>query len=1202
MEHPEKGTNKHCRRADAVELGQFAFENDIPLIEIADDPTHGDVMAIEARGGFIPFLLCVDGTAEEVYHSVHVLFHEVEAGVLNVGWERLGELHDNDSPVLDGPRPPVLPDGGHSWDSADFANPEHDVYPAAWLAAEQWMGHVEKQPFAPWADRDHPDCPPDEDARWKWGLTENYTDGETIAIAEDDHRLDGRAFLQQTDDPNAYVDGDNVRCPEGGDVHPTFLGLIGRLGLSYADISISDRGVHVPYLGELPEGVKQADWQLDDEPWGTNDEPPTIEIYDRKRVCVATGKHVPGTPLDVRPWDDDALEAILDEHVPDADRHTQASHDTDADPLEDYEPTVTDAHETTGEIRDVYAAIDALRPADLPLRTSKVGEESGPDGWEKWDPSSYRSSSGGDSLHRPSGESKFYDQKTGHAFGLLALFAAEQDVISKPWHDLSGATWFEAVDAARDAGAPIPVFGGDTGGVANGDEGVAVLPTSPIARAAANGWIWQQADRDGDTVTDARHRLYDRTTETIATAMDKRESAVIDAIMGGGKTYGYFAAGVERDRSLAYFSPREDLYKQAVEYATENGIERHECYILPSINRDCPTFAGEHGDSWQNRVRTLYDRGVTPKTIHSLLGDEIPCKNDGKCSYEHRCEFDPDDFEVLIGHHKHAHLPQVTKGRQCAFDEDPTNAFTTRVAGSALTRGVNAFFSLSDSPPFDSFTDLIENRRDPDRREAGLEWFETGNSGRGFDFEPDERNTIDFEDRGYHAYAPHAVYVILSAEPIEPGYSFERTTIPDMNDDKPATGLFFTTSEQEGDFFVELQTAPDLTYANSVLALDGTPLIHPETGRPAEWDGALGRSMRHRQVLDDVERSAYLREQGYVFVQSSPFVRPYSSGRYNDAKRDAALLASVRDVYGDGESPVVFTSKAVEDEYRAGGFIERGLASEIDHTGALRGSNAYADERLLVHLGSSHHGDHELRRRVAMLGEAVASPEGKGIDRSYGDLGDAVLAQMREHQTAQNVLRVGRDGRGALVVLDTCVYPDYLPVDEAMRGGDVSLWSAGERQVHRAWCGLDGERRRNGVAATGIAARSDVEIGERQVRRVLDRLATKGHLDRRDDPGDGRRSLWVEDGLGEIDSEGCAEIDLPDIDMDAIGAVRDERDVPAFARRWEGMDISSITHYTQNVRSSPAGSTETEEPPPSLASEGGLTTADHPDPPPDEAD
>ena len=531
------------------------------------------------------------------------------------------------------------------------------------------------------------------------------------------------------------------------------------------------------------------------------------------------------------------------------------------------------------------------------------------------------------------------------------------------------------------------------------------------------------------------------------------------------------------------------------------------------------------------------------------------------------------------------------KGRHLAFDEDPTDAFTTRIEGGALTRGVNAFLGLHDSPPFDSWQDLIENRDDLDRREAGLKWFETS----AFDFEPHERNVIHFEQQGYHAYAPHAVYTILTAEPIEDGYLFERTTLPDMNGDKPATGLFFTTSEQAGEYFVELQTPPDLAYANSVIALDGTPFIHPDTDRVAEWEVALGRYLDYRQVLDDEERAEYLRQQGYVFVQTSPYIRPYSSGRHNDPLRDATVLEGVRETYGESDPPLVFTSKKVEEKYRAAGFIEKGLAKDFDHPGNLRGTDEYGDERLLVQLGSSHHGDHELRRRAARLGEAVPEPEGKGVDRDYGEVGNAILRQMRENQVAQNALRVGRDGKRALVVLDTCAFPEWIPVEDDV--GDVSPWSTGERQVRDAWHEFSPRQRCDGIPTETVADADGVEIGKRQVNRVLEILETKGHLTRRQDPDDRRRTLWIENGLGDLDPEQCAEIDLPDIDIDSIET--GEGDETSSSHRWEVDDISRIELYTRNVVNFEDRGGETNRRPVTVDTDLGHFAADGGDPPPD---
>ena len=198
------------------------------------------------------------------------------------------------------------------WAALDLST-EAATYPPELLEREQWMGQLagEKIPFAPWGDASHPDGEPDKDARYKWGIHDMFVDGETVALAEDDPRLGGRVFLQQDDDPYAFVDGDDVRDPKTGDIHPAFLAFLDHLGVTYGDVSTSGSGVHAYYRGELPGDLPEAKWEIDSEPFGANDDPPAIEIYANTHVNVTTGDHLVGTGTEVRPWDDDALEAIL---------------------------------------------------------------------------------------------------------------------------------------------------------------------------------------------------------------------------------------------------------------------------------------------------------------------------------------------------------------------------------------------------------------------------------------------------------------------------------------------------------------------------------------------------------------------------------------------------------------------------------------------------------------------------------------------------------------------------------------------------------------------------------------------------------------------------------------------------------------------------------------------------------------------------
>ena len=386
---------------------------------------------------------------------------------------------DDDSDVLVNdeadpePAPVETPDGPvDSWFDAGWRWPRPSVWSPEHLNREQWMGHSDKKPFAPWGDKDTPapcsetghtdasEC--DCDARFKWGYEPQYVDGETVAMGEDDPRLDGRVFLQTDEDPYAFVDGDDVRDPETGEVHPAFVEILEQLGISYADISTSGAGVHVYYRGELPNDIPQASWPIDDEPWGSNDEEPAIEIYANKHVCVATGDHVPGSGTEVNEWDAEALEAILNEN----DQLRQTVTDRSDIDLSGYEPDATGGEETTTEIRDQFYAINRLD-------SRKVAEETIVQQWN--DDAS--TSSGARAFYptwgssSDSGTANYVDEDiwndTGHNGGyggalVMALIdAGEISNVGAAPQDASGSAYFTAVEHLRDLGFDIPKLEGD---------------------------------------------------------------------------------------------------------------------------------------------------------------------------------------------------------------------------------------------------------------------------------------------------------------------------------------------------------------------------------------------------------------------------------------------------------------------------------------------------------------------------------------------------------------------------------------------------------------------------------------------------------------------------------------------------------------------------------------------------------------------
>jgi hypothetical protein len=882
------------------------------------------------------------------------------------------------------------------------------------------------------------------------------------------------------------------------------------------------------YEGKLPDDVKQATFDIDDEPWGANDDAPSVEIYDGKRVCVVTGEHVPGTPTDIRPLDTDALDSILDEHVPEPDRHTPTDTDTE-DPLDGYEPTVTGAHETTADTRDVYAALERLRPADLPLRTTKVAEEGGPDGWEKWDPSTYRTSSGNDSLHRPTDESVFFDHKTGHSFGLLALFAAEQGIITKPWHDLSGRAWIETVEAARDAGAPIPEYDGNDG--KEWQQTVALPSSTPKARS----WDWQNAGEalGGDGDPDpwlTRREAQKRVQRAIERAYDTRTTpggtgTLIDALPGLGKSHGAILAAAETDTPVSFLTGRgrDEQYQVVKQWCRNAGLTAK---VLPAVTEDCPTFAGEHGEDIEATVKGWYRRGATGKEIHRdaevELGEPLPCQAGGTCPYTAKWDFDPEEYDVLIGHPTHVHVPKVANGRTPVFDEF-TDDFEHGLAGDRLQRAVTRHLKRDPELPFANYTDLIEHRSDDERRTDALARLgETG---------IDRDHEQAWEDDG-HALAPLATTVLL-ASAIDDNQHDDGFSTVDLPGDG-AIGTFYPEWGQQNVPGVRLLLPPDLEYANGVVGLDGTPT-------EAMWTLTLDTRFTTDQVLADDERARYLTEAADVeFITTNDHARPVGGNAADLPVASAKALARAVALRHDTKPDLVTTGTmhgvlADQDLIdRPGGDLPggdgTGLYDKALYHGNMKGSNRLKHSRVGIVEGSTHYGD-EFVQKWAAFADENAERDGKGLDLSYGDFGGDVLRHMREHQTLQGALRFGRDGNGATVYVNTNTLPEWVPAKRV--GGVLTTKGDGEREAVEALTDLGG----TGTAAE-VIEHDAVTVSDKTVYRVLDRLADDGRVEKSWTDG---RNVYTVEGFGDLNEHG-------DVDLRTDGGVNGSHDShPAYS-------------------------------------------------------
>ncbi|MFD1687599.1 hypothetical protein [Halobellus litoreus] len=366
-----------------------------------------------------------------------------------------------------------------TWREADFSAVEPRTWAPAQIDVDAWMCRTDsKAPYAPWADADAPvECNHgdhdeattcdacDHHAGYKWGSDGSrehvHADhGTAREWSEMDPSLSSDlAFIQRDADSFAFVDGDDVRDPETGEIHPAFRALLEHLGLTYADVSTSGSGVHAVYRGDIPlDGVSMAMFPIDTEPWGANDDVPEVEIYDGKHVCIATGDHVAGTGTEVAPWDDDALAAVL--RANGYEENPEPSADTSVD-LENHTPTATSSDETTDDIRDVFAAIDRLdaRRVAADMIVHRWNDSASTSGENRaFVPEWGRNASGTANIV----DSEIWQDTGGSGYGGVDVIAAvacpdlpSYDERTQP-RDLEGADWFRAVEYLRESGFDVP--------------------------------------------------------------------------------------------------------------------------------------------------------------------------------------------------------------------------------------------------------------------------------------------------------------------------------------------------------------------------------------------------------------------------------------------------------------------------------------------------------------------------------------------------------------------------------------------------------------------------------------------------------------------------------------------------------------------------------------------------------------------------
>ncbi len=593
-------------------------------------------------------------------------------------------------------------------------------------------------------------------------------------------------------------------------------------------------------------------------------------------------------------------------------------------------------------------------------------------------------------------------------------------------------------------------------------------------------------DEDVD-VSITREGAFDRCRQMLKEALENGEQVLVEALPSVGKSRGIVDAAAETEVPVTILTQRHDLYDQLGDWC---GDLRLRYQRLPSFTEDCPTYCGDHGEQIRETVRDWYDRGASAQQIHARaaeeLGHDLPCQQGSECPYASKWKFDPDGFDVLIGHYRHAKKTEVVEDRVVVFDEFAEDAFDT-VLDENLDRAVTRFLADSDLP-LDSVTDLLEERGDDsmanqialrELRDAGIE----------------RHGNVVFDDNSTHAAAPRAVYTLLDASDV-PVDGWERSVLPDGS-----IGVF-----DRGGQVVRIREPPELEDAAGVIALDGTPT-------KLLWESTLGVSLDHRRVLNDAERRAYLRDELELrSIQTTEYEHPYSSGKHVNKQKDRALLREVRQQHD--QKPTLVSTRSAIRQYESPGVLSE--VADHAHYGDLKGTNEFADTRLAVICGTRHFGDAYIKREAAIADEPI-NRDGRGMEKTYGEFGDQVLRHMREHETLQAIMRFGRDGDGATVYVNTAAVPDWVPVTR-VEGVDEQSHADGMQDVIVVLRTTEAPWSSDSIA-------EQVSISRRQVRTYLGRLSEWGHLTQE---RDGRQVRYTDVSVDSINPHGLVSLSPTD--------------------------------------------------------------------------
>lgn len=334
---------------------------------------------------------------------------------------------------------------------------ESGVYPEELRETDRWFVWADsdgrKIPRAPW---ENPDMPgryvswKDEELWRPFGEAMRWVEVETPPGAKPATCLPPMSVEENDTGRVIFIDCDNVRDRDTGVIHPDAWDMLRDWDV-YVALSTSGTGLHGFGYAPLPEGYKPTavtslkQWPFSDDP--------KMEVYAGDRFVAATGEHIEDTPTECK-WVGVQIREFFKEHGEKAREYV-----TDGE-TGGYEPdNASQTEETyssgdsTGDVEEVFAALDRVRPRDIRLRSTLTNERG--DGSKELDPS-WATSKSGTRLAQVSDGFIYREGMVG--LSPLELVALEEGIIASVGDYPSGSQFWDAVEALRDRGADIPEY------------------------------------------------------------------------------------------------------------------------------------------------------------------------------------------------------------------------------------------------------------------------------------------------------------------------------------------------------------------------------------------------------------------------------------------------------------------------------------------------------------------------------------------------------------------------------------------------------------------------------------------------------------------------------------------------------------------------------------------------------------------------